>query len=356
MRVAIDASSAASGGGITYLREMLPRFAARSDMRLGPVLVRPGVLSRIGLANQADVSIVTADHRGAALGRAWARAVRQGADVVLVPTEVSLPRYAVPVVNMARNPCLMPGTLREYGRVTRGRFALQRMLARRTTRGASYTMAVSRFAGQIAESTLGAPASTVRVVYHGGPPPRADATPSPSGRLLFVSNLYRYKNAHRLLEALRLTPGKGLDIVGAPLEDAYHQELRRLSARLGLDQRVSFRGHLSGGALESAYRGASCMVWPSYAETFGHPLLEASSYGLPILAADVPVNREIVGERARYFDPFDVEAMARCLATTWDRQEPPGALPRQYSWDSCADQTVAVLAEAAGAREKAAPS
>ena len=46
------------------------------------------------------------------------------------------------------------------------------------------------------------------------------------------------------------------------------------------------------------YRGAELFVFPSYLETFGHPLLEAMASDLPLVASDIPVFREIAGEAA----------------------------------------------------------
>ena len=62
---------------------------------------------------------------------------------------------------------------------------------------------------------------------------------------------------------------------------------------------------LAGSALDQLYDKADIFVYPSVVESFGHPLLEAMAAGLPIVAADVPINRELCGDAATYFSPFD---------------------------------------------------
>ena len=68
-------------------------------------------------------------------------------------------------------------------------------------------------------------------------------------------------------------------------------------------------GSVPYAELPRAYRAASLFVFPSYTESFGHPLIEAMATGLPIVAADTPVNREMCGDAATYFETFSPEAL-----------------------------------------------
>ncbi len=351
VKVAIDASSAASGGGITYLREMLPRLNDRADVSVGPILVRGDITEQLSALKHAEGPVVTTESRLGARSRPWLNAVKTDVDVVFVPTEISLGRYSLPVVTMLRNPCFIPEALQEYRRGIRARFIVQQLLAQRSGRTTALAIAVSAYAAHIGLSRLKIPPAKVRVVYHGGPEQQASHVRWEGRRLLVVSNLYRYKNIHRLLGALRkMDDAVTLEIVGRPLEEDYYRELRSLTSSLELDARVIFTGHLDGDALAKAYGRASCLVWPSYAETFGHPLLEASSYGLPIIAADTAVNREIAGDAASYFNPFDVESIRLNIDRAAKERRAPLPLPRTYSWDRCADATAALLGEAARSR------
>ena len=81
--------------------------------------------------------------------------------------------------------------------------------------------------------------------------------------------------------------------------------------RLGVRDRIAMLGEVPYDALNDLYRQADLFVCPSYSESFGHPMLEAMAAGLPIVAANLPVHREICGESALYFDAFDENQLAR---------------------------------------------
>ena len=62
--------------------------------------------------------------------------------------------------------------------------------------------------------------------------------------------------------------------------------------------------------LHQLYRRADVYVTPAYTETFAHPLVEAMSSGLPVVASDLPVHREICGDAALYFPRFSAQGLA----------------------------------------------
>ena len=62
--------------------------------------------------------------------------------------------------------------------------------------------------------------------------------------------------------------------------------------------------------LHQVYRACNIYVTPAYAESFAHPLVEAMASGLPVVAADTEVHREICQDAAIYFPRFSPEDMA----------------------------------------------
>ena len=116
-----------------------------------------------------------------------------------------------------------------------------------------------------------------------------------------------------------------------------------------LRHRVHFTGHVPLAELEELLRGASLLAYPSRAEGFGLPPLEAMSVGVPVVAADTLVAREVYGEAALYAPPNDVEAWAERIKVMLTdeptrRKLTAAGLKRSglFTWERCAEECVAL--------------
>ncbi len=86
--------------------------------------------------------------------------------------------------------------------------------------------------------------------------------------------------------------------------------LARVRNHPQLNQRLFMFNDLSDTSLEHAYAHASALVFPSFVEGFGLPLVEAMQRGLPAMGSDIAVFREIGGEFMAYFDLQDPQSLA----------------------------------------------
>jgi glycosyltransferase involved in cell wall biosynthesis len=84
--------------------------------------------------------------------------------------------------------------------------------------------------------------------------------------------------------------------------------------RLHLHNWVRFVGRIPQEQMESLYRTADVVVFPSLSESFGFPMLESLAFGVPVVAADTPVNREICDEGAVYYPPLDAHTAASMIS------------------------------------------
>ena len=97
-------------------------------------------------------------------------------------------------------------------------------------------------------------------------------------------------------------------------------------------------------------RAPARMAFPTLAEGFGLPILEAMAEGLPVMASDLPVLREVGGDAALWFDPLDLDSIADALRTVATRPEVlPGMAAagleqaRLFCWERVAEETLAVF-------------
>jgi glycosyltransferase involved in cell wall biosynthesis len=136
--------------------------------------------------------------------------------------------------------------------------------------------------------------------------------------ILYVSSLWPYKNPEQLLRAFGLLVRNGLAehelvFVGSGAR-SYEHRLKVLSASLGIGDRVRWVGRIEDReAVRTFYRVAEVLVYPSLAETFGLPPLEAMACGTPVVAANRTAIPEIVGDAALLVDPDDTAALAAAI-------------------------------------------
>jgi glycosyltransferase involved in cell wall biosynthesis len=135
-------------------------------------------------------------------------------------------------------------------------------------------------------------------------------------------------------------------------------EVKRQVADSGLDRHVVWLGHLTPDEVVEAMRASDLMVFPSLAESFGLPLVEAMALGCPIAAADLPYARDVAGPAAAYFDPRDPAAIAARVLDLLADPAALAALRREgeahragYSYDTIADRLAGLFERVVGRPE-----
>ena len=141
--------------------------------------------------------------------------------------------------------------------------------------------------------------------------------------------------------------GYKLVIVGdADHEDEYSQSLK-LKAQSA--ERVVLTGRLTGAPLAELYSHAGLFVLPSYYEGLPIVLLEAMGYGLSCAVSDIPANREVGLDPARYFKPGDVDGLAAKIRefsvrplSVEEKERQMAMIREKYDWGRIAERTMSV--------------
>ncbi|HET7172699.1 MAG TPA: glycosyltransferase family 4 protein [Nocardioidaceae bacterium] len=194
--------------------------------------------------------------------------------------------------------------------------------------------------------------------------PVRDRGLAPGEYLLFVGRLVPEKGVDLLLRAYRGVPGgRRLVIVGdSSFTDAHVRVLQELAVA---DPRVLFTGAVLGPDLASLYAHAKAFVQPSLLEGLPLTLLEALSFGLPIVASDIGPHVEVLGSAPApgrwLFGSGDVSSLQRALASALrgsdqDRAAAADlgeAMVARYDWDRVTDEVEQVYVELARRRSGA---
>ena len=109
-------------------------------------------------------------------------------------------------------------------------------------------------------------------------------------------------------------------------------------------------GYVDEDTLACLYSGAAALVYPSWYEGFGLPVLEAMACGCPVICSNTSSLPEVAGDAALFFDPFREDQMAGAIERIMDdaplRKTLACAGPKQaqpFTWDRSAQQTLELL-------------
>jgi glycosyltransferase involved in cell wall biosynthesis len=381
MHIVFNAFAASSGSGLTYVRNVAAVLSRRSDVR-ATFLVGPELAGELSASSNVAFEEMR-EPQSVARRVMWEqlalpRIVRRlNADVLVSAGNFALHRAPVSQILLSGNSLY---TSSDYRRdlLQRREYRLwidngiRSFFAARSVGWADVTVAPSEsFAQDLRQWTRD---NRVVAVHHGfdrevffaeyAPLPESLQTILASTnnclRLFFVSHFNYFRNFETLL--------RGLNILRAMLPEKspklllttrlrsednpgdFHAEPTAALVRdLGLSEHVVELGAIPYRQLQHLYRACDLYVTASYAETFAHPVVEAMACGVPVVASDLPVHREVAGDAAVYFPRFSAEAFAQQVRDVVHSPELARQMSgngerraRDFSWEKHVNQMVGV--------------
>ena len=383
IRLFINGLAASAGGGLTYLRNVIPHLARRVDAET-TVLLSPAIRREFGelpnISFVEDLESYSAPRRFVREQTTLPNLIRRsGAQVLISAGNFALWKSPVPQILLSRNSLY---TSRDFLRDVRARgdYAIwadtlvKGWLARRSISCADITVAPSEAFAQELSQWSG---RKILALHHGFDPDAftSDAAPLPAAaeaqleqgkdalRLLFVSHYNYYRNFETLFRAMpilssRLKGKKVKLFLTCRLNSGENPGIYRAqsAASLANDLRGSREivelGTIPYRSLHLLYRACHIYVTPAYAESFAHPLIESMSSGLPVVASDLPVHSEICGDVGIYFSRFSPGALAERVLQIQESPELAEKLSRSgrrrardFSWSEHVERLVVLAQE-----------
>jgi glycosyltransferase involved in cell wall biosynthesis len=172
--------------------------------------------------------------------------------------------------------------------------------------------------------------------------------------VLVVGVIQTRKNTLGALKALeRLPENYRMILAGA---SGYGCEpALRYAGRAALAGRAIVAGHVDGPTLWKLYESASILLFPSFEEGFGLPVLEAMAHRLPVVASNTSSLPEVGGDAVLYADPSDEKALASQVRRAAENEALRTSMAsaglaraKEFTWRKTAEQTLAVYEELIG--------
>ncbi|MFT5193333.1 MAG: glycosyltransferase involved in cell wall biosynthesis [Cellvibrionaceae bacterium] len=175
----------------------------------------------------------------------------------------------------------------------------------------------------------------------------------PDRFILHVGTLQPRKNLPLLIDAFSQANLPGIDLVFAGGKGWFFDEIFAKVNHLGLANRIHFPGYVPDDELPLWYAAADLLVFPSFYEGFGMPIIEAMGCGTPVLASNTSAMPEAVGEVGGLFDPLNVSNLAENIQSLLENpvqlakmRELGPIHAKKFSWAYAGEQTAKVYLDA----------
>ncbi|PZP39786.1 MAG: hypothetical protein DI585_03055 [Pseudomonas fluorescens] len=295
--VVLNALHATTGGGLTYLRGILPELAKEARVRW--IVLAPQAALE-GMEIPANVDVKVAPVLGFAAGHMWEqfvlpfKALGWGAKTIVCNANYTplLAWRSIPILHTTPK----AGASAQSARM-RWYWSVLERLTKLSLWNAPYAFAVAK---HVVREYLGeAAAAKVKMVPPGVDAALADVPVRDPNLVVAVGDFYAHKDYPQLVRAFGMLraqrPESRLMIIGRPVDVAVRNEVLNLIRELKLADAVTLTGGMPHTLLLQAVARASVFVSTSKAETVQIPALEAMAVGTPVVTSDLPHGEEFVG-------------------------------------------------------------
>jgi glycosyltransferase involved in cell wall biosynthesis len=257
----------------------------------------------------------------------------------------------------------------EYSRQNPPDYRWGLKLARKRLMHADYVVTISEHSKKDIVKLTGYPAERIYVAHLGAPEAPEESHRSGMNQkpyFIYVGGTDFRKNVPFLIRAFARFAAREPDIrlllVGETFTMRSLPEVVEVLDTIRdcrIEDRVDLRGYVDDSELRRLYQESAALVFPSLYEGFGLPVLEAMTYGAPVVAAGTSSIPEVLGDTGLYFDPRDEDSLVAALETIYrdnavraDFIDRARERSRLFSWNTVADVVFKIYEQLGAADER----
>jgi glycosyltransferase involved in cell wall biosynthesis len=222
-----------------------------------------------------------------------------------------------------------------------------------SARWSNHIVTDSQASARSIEDVMHIPKSQITPVLHGTPAViQFKSVKQKDPYILTVVAGYPHKNLATLLRAFSVlrTEFPELKLLVCGLGGKADAANDKLIQELGIAQSVRVLGYVDRRELASLYGGAAVFVFPSAYEGFGYPVVEAMSYGVPVVSSNAFSLQEVVEKGGVLVEPYDVKEYVDAIRKIMKSKDEKKRLIQQgrkraaeLQWEKTARKTLAVM-------------
>lgn len=180
--------------------------------------------------------------------------------------------------------------------------------------------------------------------------------------IFYVGNAHPHKNVEGLIAAFQQLKLKNknlkfkindLQLVLSGHDHYFWERVKKSQeSRVKSHGDIVFTGFITDKELVALYKSAEVFVMPSFEEGFGIPILEAMACGTPVISSNIGALKEVGGDGALYFDPYNTQDMVEKITRVLNSDKLGKELVKkgkervkQFSWEKLAEETKEVYAK-----------
>lgn len=374
MHIAINALSAKSGGGVTYLNELF-KHLSEIDKKNEYTIVTTNKGEKMLQTDFKNFQVLSfkLPSFSPILRLLWEQIClwyilkKHKIDIIYSPANIGLILFPFPTVLMIQTVApFSPEMIKKQNLFYKMKFKILRVLTVLSIQKAKKVIFITEKAKKELYMNFHLKEEDTNRIYHGKSnlfKPHLDRNLlrhikhkyNLSEFILYVSDIYKYKNLFELVQAFslikdKINPHLKLVLIGKSFDVKYSKLVKEFILKMGIQEKVNFLGHVPHKELPFLYGLCKVFIYPSTCESFGLPLVEAMACGAPILSSCVEPMPEICQNAAFYFDPFDPKDIAEKLLTVLKDEDILRRLKQlsikranYFSWEKTAKETLNVI-------------